>query len=251
MRILFALLISTSICHAQAQSAPVGYRVQQSIAVQRGAGNARVELLEDARLTAAARPAIVDAYTRGEPPCTTHVPETTELCAAPQRHPVRMAAVRLVGPTGNELSRLTLERATAELSRLAVSRRDSVIAVRVDLSADAGSYSGPIVRFLDVSGPLLAWTQVLSDSTGRSSDLVLPTTLKTGWRADNTSDDPKIFLVACRPDFDRPSSTDRDVAFAITYSRLYRTNGQWHRVDRRVPGFWESDGPFPAGSLFP
>lgn len=236
---------------AQAVATVAGYHERRSFDAHTTSANSRVELLEDDRLTATTRPVVETAYAQGERPCETRVPRTTQFCTAIARLALRPAMVRLVSGTGKEIGRLTLERATADMSRLAVSRHDSVLAVSVDLSADFGSYSGPVVRFLNVGAGRLAWAQIVDDATGRVSELDLPTTLKTAWRSVPDADRPEILLVACRPDLDQPTTNGGDAAFVITYSRLYVVSGQWHRADRRVAGIWENDGEFPARASFP
>jgi hypothetical protein len=243
------LLILSSVCGAQAATPVAGYQVHRTLEIHKT--NSRIELLEDVRLTSATRPLVDSAYARGERPCDTSAAATKALCLEVGGVPLRPAIVQLVSATGKELGRLPLERATANLARLAVTRRDSVIAVTVDLSADAGSYSGPVVRFLDADGTRLRWTRVFDDATGRFSELDLPTTLKTAWRIDAAGERPEILLVACLPDLDHPAANDGNAPFVITYSRFYLVRGQWHKVDRRVPGFWENEGEFPARSLFP
>lgn len=216
MRTIVALLFSASVCAAQSAAPVAGYRTHQS--VRAPAAGMRFELLEDVRL-----------------------PDTTVS--------LRPAIVRLVDRSGAERGRLTLERPAAELKRIAISKRDSATEVNVDLSADAGSYSGPLVRFLSMDNGHIAWTQVV-DSAGHHADLALPTTLKTAWQFASSGGRPEILLVSCRPDFSRPAS-DTAAAFVTTYSRLYMLGGVWHRVDRQVRGIWENDGDFPERSLFP
>lgn len=226
-----------------------GYRERLSFDAHDAGLSGRVELLEDARITPAARSAIAAAYAVGGRPCVDERAEGANFCASVERVPLRPAIVRLVGTRGNDLGQATLERATASLGRMPVSQRDTVLAVTVDLSAGAGSYAGPVVRFVNATAGRLAWTRAI-DTNGTSADLALVTTLKTGWRLNAGSSRPEILLVACRPDFSRPAAGG-NVLFVVTYSRLYESGGEWHRLDRRVAGFWENEGDFPARSLFP
>jgi hypothetical protein len=93
---------------------------------------------------------------------------------------------------------------------------------------------------------------VIDDSTQRRSELDLPMTLKTGWRAMKSAEHPEILLIACRPDLDQPVIGHvEDAHFTITYSRFYVEGSRWHRANRHVSGCWEDDDPFPALSLFP
>lgn len=231
--------------------APPGYHVARSFDVRVGSDSAyHIDLVEDDRLTAETRRLVVATY--GENPCES-MPEKIDpsVCKALAERPLRPAVVRLLTPGGQERARLTLERATADLSRLALTTRgDSATAVSVDLSAGVGSYSGPVTRFVDVDRGRLTWTVALStDAPARELDL--PTTLKTAWTVVRDGAQPEILMVSCRPDFDHPTPVQEDARFVITYTRFFRTDGAWHRVDRRVPGFWENEGPFPARTLFP
>ena len=58
-------------------------------------------------------------------------------------------------------------------------------------------------------------------------------------------------MVACRPDLEHATAPGGDARFVVTYTRFELAGGRWHRRDRRVAGFWENDGDFPARSLFP
>jgi hypothetical protein len=257
LRTLVPLVLAAA-CAAQSEAQSIartdsttfaGYRERLSIDARDAGTTGRIELLEDARITPVIRSTIAAAYAVGERPCVDERAEGADFCGSVADLPLRPAIVRLVGTQRNDLGHLTLERATATLARMPVSRRDTVLAVTVDLSADAGSYSGPVVRFVDVSGGRLAWTQTV-DVTGATADLALVTTLKTGWHVDPTSSTPALLLVACRPDLSQPASGG-GAPFVVTYSRLYKSDGEWHRLDRRVAGIWENDGEFPARSLFP
>ncbi|MEP6495804.1 MAG: hypothetical protein ABJF01_24185 [bacterium] len=231
---------------AGAQAAPRGY-LQHALA---GASpGLRVEILEDARITPALRPLIEAAY--GEAPCAAdNSQRPPELCAELAQRPLEPAIVRLIDSRNRELGRLPLERATAEVLRVPVSRADSLLGVQVDLSAGIGSYSGPLVRFVNTRGGRLAWMSIVNDVTGRSSDLSLPTTLKTAWRANLDAPHPELLLVACRPDLETMDAGG-EARFVVTYSRLDLRDDGWHRTDRRAPGCWENEGAFPPRSLFP
>jgi hypothetical protein len=228
---------------------PPGYVVRQHLPLTNGA---RLELLEDARITSALR----KDFTRGLPDdsCSDRPNAAWRVfCLEIHDHPLHLAQIRVVARTQAQTGAATLERPVAELSVL-----DSAIIGRpiyvltVDLSAEAGSYSGPYARLMDSGEQSIHWLRATDVTTHRTEEIRLPTTLKTGWRLA-----PKklggvndILLVACRPDFDQQTKTD-SAAFVITYTRFSFSNGTWSKNTRAVPGFWENDGAFPDESLFP
>src|SRR5581483_6993241 len=109
---------------------PRGYRIISAINVPAIGGAERVDLLEDERLDADTRRTLDSLYSLGGRPCIDQpFPQhLASLCASVARTPLRYVVVRLTRVHGAEVGRLTLERATAELTRLAVSRSDSVFA---------------------------------------------------------------------------------------------------------------------------
>ena len=226
------------------------YRVQQTVTLRPAdVGDARLELLEDARIT----PSIRAVFQRGLPDdaCADSPADSLRaFCAAIVRRPLLPALLRLIDGHGTPLDSVPLERSIGDivLAIPASGARPAVFGVSVDLSAEAGSYSGPLLQLLDPRDRRLRWLRARDVASDSTVDVFLPTTLKTGWKiipADGGAG-PEILLVACRPAFGENGSD-----FKITYTRFFMERGGWRRVQRTVPGFWENEGDFPVRSLFP
>lgn len=243
------LLVAGCNSHAPAPAivALEGYRDHQDVAL--ASGGARLQLLEDERIT----PAIRATFQRGLPDDTCATPGTDSIrvfCATIARRPLRSAVLRLIDPTGPTHDSLALERPIADIV-LVIPASDSepaVYGVSVDLSAGLGSYSGPLLEVLDLHDHHLVPLRARDVTTDSLVTVFLPTTLKTAWQVvpvDGRAG-PDILLVACRPTFETQSG-----GFQVTYTRFSREGTQWRRYARTAPGFWEDDGDFPARSLFP
>jgi hypothetical protein len=226
----------------------MGSRVHQSAPIGVGA---TLQLLEDPRIDSSLR----TGFQRGLPDDACVDPGTERwkaFCADVRAAPLRPARLSVVDKDGATRASMTLERPIAELIVIdSLTSGHRWYGISVDLSAELGSYSGPLLRLLDAQQDHLAWARA-ADEHGRDEDIGLPTTLKTAWRFSNRESGSArdILLVACRPDLSGQSAKDT-AAFLITYTRFAYKGDGWHRQSRTVPGFWENEGDFPPQSLFP
>lgn len=118
----------------------------------------------------------------------------------------------------------------------------------IDLSAGAGSYSGPYTRFAEPTGDGFGW--LMADSAGVLDTLTMVSTLKTAWEAVRHRSDPnaELLMVRCRPNLSVPADS---VAFTLTFERFTFDGMRWRLRARSEPGCYESDEPFPPESKFP
>jgi hypothetical protein len=228
-----------------------GYRVRQSMSLAGAAGD-RLESLEDDRITETLR----GRFQRGLPDdgCATPLDAlSSRFCEAIRLRPLRPALIRIITAAGRELDAAAVERPIAELTQIdSVSEGRRLYGVAIDLTAEAGSYSGPFVRLLNEGSRRLDWVRARDVESGQVEEVHLPTTLKTAWRVAKGTDGrgSDILVVACFPG---PVSGGGDVTnnFRITYTRYSFEDGEWRRYQRSIPGFWENEGEFPERSLFP
>lgn len=237
---------------ASGASLPNGYVARVSLPLAPGPDRmrGRLELLEDARIRPAMRPAISEAF--GGDPCA-EGPEAVlrSLCDGSGHSPLRPALLRLLDARGRIVTTYTAERPLADLSvtRLYGSERRTYV-FTVDLSAGVGSYSGPYTRFAEPEAGSFGW--LTADGAGVATDTItLVSTLKTAWRAtprvDGRGED--LLMVMCRPDLAAPdSSTD---GFILTFRRYTFDGRHWLVRQREVRGCYESDEAFPAAARFP
>jgi hypothetical protein len=113
--------------------------------------------------------------------------------------------------------------------------------VTVDLTAEAGSYNGPVTQPFEVRGTNLQ-PVAAHDATGRTELIRLPLTEKAAWTRVLVGDTEDLLSVNCQP-------ADED--FVTTYRRFHPTSEGWQLSARKEKGLWESDRGFPETESFP
>lgn len=234
-----------------------GYRITNSIdlSASAAAATARIELLEDQRLSPKIREELRGkdvAMFCAEPPRDS---DAASLCASIKDRALRGAMVRLVDQKRTVLDQRTFARELAEISpaRLYKPPRN-VFAVTVDFGVGFGSYAGLTTYFVEPSGGRLHWLTSFGLAAAKPTEVALARTLKSDWhtvaRVDHRGFD--ILAVRCQPDLHGPVQPDGvDLPFVIIYERYSFDGARWLRKERRDPGFWEDDQSFPSGEKFP
>lgn len=235
-------------------AAPVGYRITKAISVPSTAGapTVRLELLEDQRLSSKVRErwqGADAAMSCAEPP---EDPEVARLCASIAEQPLRGALVRLVSESQGVLDQRLLERELADLSPAHLyGTRRLVFAVTVDYSIGFGSYAGPTTSFVEPSGGRLHWLAAYDPTTGRSAEVRVARTLKSGWQTVARPGGLDILAVRCQPDVAPARVDSSELPFLVIYERYHFDGSRWLRKERQEAGFWEEDHEFPAREKFP
>lgn len=152
------------------------------------------------------------------------------------------AALELRGCQGQLLDRMELDAPLAKLdpSPLRGTRLHTVL-VTVDLTAPAGSYNGPLTSPIEVDHNRLQQSQARTPD-GRFEPIRLALTGKSAWKKTAINAKDQLLSVRCEPQGEQ---------FVITYRRYQPTRQGWRVRSRSEPGFWESDGAFPARRRFP
>jgi len=207
--------------------------------------NGQLELLEDVRLTPDLEKTL---WGSGGPDMALDQsdPRYKDFTSTP----LRKAVLRLRDAHRKIVAEKTLEREQARIRFEQLYSGLRTILVTTDLSAGFGSYAGPLTELLEVAGGRLETIIAKNAESGLSKPIRLLSTLKTAWKLVPTASDQNnlkdILEVACRPDFD-----SKDAKFFVTYTRYHWDGKGWIVLTRKVHGFWEDEGSFPALGRFP
>ncbi len=140
------------------------------------------------------------------------------------------------------LDRVPLAAPLARLDPVAVrGTRYPTFLASADLTADAGSYSGPLTIPFEISGDSLRAASARG-SGKRGEPIRLATTGKSAWRKVETANADELLQVSSEP-------TER--GFITTYRRYFLSGREWKLRMRAQEGMWESDADFPDRSRFP
>ncbi|CAN7267515.1 hypothetical protein LJR129_001227 [Acidovorax sp. LjRoot129] len=152
------------------------------------------------------------------------------------------AALQLRGCHGELLDSLTLESPLAKLDRTPLRGvRVPTLLVTVDLTAPAGSYSGPLTKPVQVDGNRLIHAQARGVD-GRLVPIVLAHTGKAAWKKVRIRGADQLLAVRSEP---------QDGDFTTSFHRYAPGPQGWRMQVRSQPGLWESDGEFPSRRSFP
>lgn len=154
-----------------------------------------------------------------------------------------LAVLELRGCQGELLDRLVLASSLARLDPVAL-RGTALPAylVSADLTAEAGSYNGPLTIPVEIVGGHLQ-TAVAQRANGRTEPIRLALTGKAAWRRVKGRNNVDDLLSV--------SSRLQPPGFVTEYRRFHPTAQGWRLTERSAPGLWESDAEFPALHQFP
>lgn len=152
------------------------------------------------------------------------------------------ATLDLFGCEGQLLDRIVLESSLAKLDSVPLrGTRYPTYLVSADLTAEAGSYNGPLtVPIQIVNDRLVAAVAQLPDK--RREPIRLSLTGKSAWRRVSIANSDNLLFVSCQP---------TGHGFVTSYRRYFPSGRGWKVKVRTQDGLWESDGEFPSRNLFP
>lgn len=152
------------------------------------------------------------------------------------------ATLELVGCKGEVVDRFILAASLAKIDPLPVQGAPNPsYLVSADLTAEAGSYNGPLTIPIQVIGNKLV-PAVAHSPDGRREPVRLSLTGKSAWRRVSRHRLDDLLLVSCQPE---------GAGFVTTYRRYFPSQGKWQVRAHTQDGFWESDGEFPDQKFFP
>lgn len=111
-----------------------------------------------------------------------------------------------------------------------------------DLTAPAGSYSGPLTVPVEVIAHRLRVAHARGPA-GASGPIHLAATGKQAWRRVGGSKADEFLAVSSAP--------DTDGEFTTTWRHYRVTAHGWRWTQRQTHELWESDGDFPPPAQFP
>jgi hypothetical protein len=241
--LLFVLVASHA---AYAQQLALEVRAHLDLTQSADGFTGRLELLEDARIT---RELDKTMWQSGGPEMA--LDPGDPLLKQLDKSPFQPATLRLLDRKGRVVAEQKLERELARLEVHQLHPGHRSIFVTTDLTAEFGSYSGPLTQILDLSAGALDYLQARDPVADKHGIISLPATLKTAWRlvATPARSGPgnEILLVACRPE----SFGGKSTRFMITYTRYHWTGSEWVSAHTQRPGMWEAEQPFPSFARFP
>lgn len=152
------------------------------------------------------------------------------------------AALELRGCAGQLLDRQVLEAPLAKLDPTPLRGAPApTYLVTVDLTAEAGSYSGPLTLPIQIIQDQLR--PVIAQAVdGQSQPVRLALTGKAAWKKVPVRRTDHLLAISCQPTGD---------GFRIYYRRYQPTRLGWRATTRVESGFWESGNGFPPKRLFP
>jgi hypothetical protein len=112
----------------------------------------------------------------------------------------------------------------------------------VDHQAAFGSSAGPVSTFLQISNATFRDVQALDADTHLSRSIQLMKSQKSDWKIATGESAGDILSLSCFLN---------NEAFVVMYTRYHFDGTEWLAYQRREPGLWESDEPFPPRSAFP
>ena len=159
-----------------------------------------------------------------------------------ETHAEPHAVLELRGCGGGLVDRLELEAPLATLDPKPLrGAPNPTWLVSADLTAPAGSTSGPLTLPVEVVGHRLRIAEATTPA-GEHTPIRLALTGKAAWKRVSFRgiDD----LLAVR-------SEAVDGGFVTVYRRYHPGRHGWETHSRQQDGLWESDGPFPPTRSFP
>jgi len=153
------------------------------------------------------------------------------------------ATLELRGCKGELLDSLALDKPLARLDPVPLRGTSApTFLVSVDLTAEAGSYNGPLTFPVEVKSQHLQRVEATT-ADGQREPIRLALTGKAAWKKVRAGAGDDLLSVSCQPQ----GGGD----FVIFYRRYHLTRKGWEVRVRSAPGFWESDGEFPETRMFP
>lgn len=152
------------------------------------------------------------------------------------------AAVEWVGCEGEVLDTFDLEAPLARLDPTPLlGAPHPTWLVSVDLTAEAGSWNGPLTLPLEIVNQHLN-PVVAQLGSGRSEPIRLTQTLKSNWSRVALRGGEDLLQVRTQPNAE---------GFHTLYWRFSPDRNGWRGRFLSRNGMWESDAEFPDTSLFP
>lgn len=152
------------------------------------------------------------------------------------------AKLELLGCNGQLLDSIPLASPLAKLDQQPImGASHATYLVSADLTAEMGSYSGPLTIPIQVVDDRLV--AAVADREDRGVEPIrLATTGKASWKRLVEIKSEQLLSVR---------SQRKNDGFETEYRRYFLVDGRWQVKTRIRDGLWESDGEFPGRESFP
>lgn len=152
------------------------------------------------------------------------------------------AILELIGCEGQLLDRYALAAPLAQLDPEPIrGAPHPTYLVSADLTAEAGSYNGPLTIPIQVVRQRLV-AAVARSADKRTAAIHLALTGKASWRRVANRKVEDLLSVSSQPG---------GRGFVTSYRRYFLSGQEWQVTVRTRDGLWESDGEFPSRKFFP
>ena len=263
--VLLALALIASGCKPQAPPPPdtAGLAVHQSVILAHAgeAGERRIEVLEDARITPALRYWLWGASK--DVADFLHHPGVSgdkPLAAAMQQGPLLRGLVRLVDHDGTVLDSRRLDCELGKVSTDPMPQSDGQVwTLGDDCSTGTGDYAGLITHFFSLGNERIAW-QHYTAADGKHAELTVVQARRIAWRPGDPPRLEDITEVSSHPDFDDPrfkalkpgEPLPTDLPMVTDLIRYhYAGKGDWTKHIRTEKSAWFGGDGFPGPDRFP
>lgn len=262
--VLAALALSLTACKPQAPAPDTtGLTVHQTVILAHGgeAGERRIEVMEDARITSNLRYWLWGGSK--DPAQFLHMPGVSRekaLAEAMKQGPLLRGLVLLVDHDGKVLDYRRLD---CELGQISAEPKPQtggqVWTLGDDCSTGEGDYAGLITHFFTLGDDKIAW-QRFTDDKGERTELTVVQARRIAWRTGDSPLLDDITEVSSHPDFDDPrfkalkpdDPMPADLPLVTDYIHYhYAGNGDWQKRIRTQNAAWFGGDGYPAPEKFP
>jgi hypothetical protein len=261
--LLAAIACTASACKKQPPAADMtGLAVHQSVVLANpgAAGERRLEVLEDARITPKLRSWLFGGSK--DPDDFLKAPGVAgdqALAAAIQQGPLKRGLIVLVDHDGKVLDSRRLD---CELGKLSPGPEQQngnpVWTLGDDCSTGNGDYAGLITYLFQLGDDRIAW-QRFTAADGEAGELTLVQARRIAWKPMDQGDLTDIVEVSSHPDYDDPrfkalsqgEKPPADLPLVTDYIRYRYGNGLWTKTIRTEHAAWYAGNGFPDLDKFP
>jgi hypothetical protein len=225
------------------------------------AGERRIEVLEDARISSALRYWLWGASK--DPKDFLHKPGVAgdkALATAMEQGPLLRGLVRLVDHDGKVLDSRRLDCELGNISPEPRQQTDGPVwTLGDDCSTGGGDYAGLITHFFRLGHDRIAWEH-FSGTDGEKDELTVVFARRIAWRPEDPPRLEDITEVSSHPDFDDPrfkalkpdEPMPTDLPLVTDYIHYkYAGQGDWTKLIQTEKSAWFGGDGYPGPARFP
>ena len=167
-------------------------------------------------------------------------------------HPPKPAVLRIVDRRGREVHSHILDLPFAGLKKVSLYDSDKeTFLVMVDFGTGMGTDNGPVTYPLEVADTGFQWLTTVDKTTCERKQILLKQSSKAAWKPVSTLGGGSRDFLQVSSSLPLEKEGDDQSEFVTSFTRIHFNGTDWMKLERREPGYWESDGGFPAEDRFP